>query len=233
MYEFSPSIKLEEITFFNTYSNNLLFISSGRQIKATDLANLAPVIDLINNDDRCFTALSLLVSSFQLHYCCLICELGLYPYKKHESHEPEMWEQTDLIPRMESAIIQACRCAESILGEPPSLKKRSKIFQHKQRWIDLVGINADEQFEISGLSYWEFYLKLFDEFRNPSAHSYGNIHFDLKRKHTIESQCFAALILRGYIERNSKDFEDALNSLNFNTDFLNRVQLNISTTQTR
>ena len=83
------------------------------------------------------------------------------------------------------------------------------------------------------MSYWDFYLKLFDDLRNPSAHSYGNIHFDLERKHTIDAQCFAALILQGYIGKNMMEFDKAINILNFDKNLLSRVQLETSTMLTK
>ncbi len=233
MYYFVPNDEIGNITFSDTSIFDLVGLLDGQQIKATDMADLAPVIELMNRDDRCFTATSLLLSSFQIHYFCLTCEIGLSPYMMHESHEPELWEQADFITNMESAIVQACRCAESILGEPPNQGKRSRELAHKQRWIDGVGINPDDEFERCGMSYWEFYQRLFDELRNPSAHSYGDIHFDLQRKHAIDAQCFAALVLRGYIRSNVKDIEAALDALRFNREFLGRVQSDTSTKLTR
>lgn len=233
MYYFSPSTPIDEIAFFNVTQMDLAFLHNGRIIKATNIADFAPLMELMKRDDKCYTAISLLFSSFQIHYCCLICELGLSPVKKHESHEPQLWEQTDYITKMESDIVQACRCAESILGEPPNQGKQSRILAHKQRWLDLVEINPDDIFEKAEMSYWNFYLKLFDELRNPSAHSYGNIHFDLERKRTIEVQCFAAIILRGYIQKNELPFEEAQSALSFNRDFLSRVSEDMSTPLTK
>ena len=40
--------------------------------------------------------------------------------------------------------------------------------------------------------------KLFFDLRNPSAHSYGNIHYELERNRTVQAQCFAAIIIREY-----------------------------------
>jgi len=233
IYYFSPLDSIESLEFLDVSNFDLHFLFNGEVLKATDIADVAQVIELMCRDDRCYTAISLLLSSFQIHYCCLICELGLSKYKKHESHEPELWEQADFITNMESAIVQACRCAESILGEPPNARKHSRILDHKRKWIDTVGINPDEIFERTELSYWEFYLRLFDELRNPSAHSYGDIHFDLQRKHTIDVQCFAALILRGYINKSVKSLEEAMNILKFDKNFLNRVQKNMSTKLTK
>lgn len=233
IYYFDPSISIQDLEFFDLSSFDSYFLFDSQIIKATDIADLAQVIELMCRDDKSYTAISLLLSSFQIHYCCLICELGLSMYKKHESHEPNLWEQADFITNMESAIVQACRCAESILGQPPNKNKNARILAHKQKWIDTIGINPDEIFERVGLSYWEFYLKLFDELRNPSAHSYGDIHFALERKHTIDAQCFAALVLKGYIENNEKSLEEAMDVLNFDKNFLNRVQENMSTKMTK
>lgn len=134
---------------------------------------------------------------------------------------------------MESAIVQACRCAEAILGEPPNTSNKSRVITHKKKWGDAVGLDPDEIFDRTKTSYWEFYLKLFKDLRNPSAHSYGNIHFELERKHTIDSQCFAALIIRGYVEQNKKSIDKSLRILKFNEKLLNQVGLNISTSLTK
>jgi hypothetical protein len=233
IYYFSEQSPLSDLVFYNLDGMDYLSIHNGRIIKVTDLSRLAPVIELLNRDDRCYTAISLLFSSFQIHYCCLICELGLSPIRKHESHEPEIWEQADFITKMESAIVQACRCAESILGEPPNTTKQNRIIAHKQRWTELVGIDPDSIYERTKNSYWNFYIELFDVLRNPSAHSYGNIHFDLERKRAIDSQCFAALILRGYIDKQMKSDEEALDALHFNRDLLRLVDDEMSTKMTR
>jgi hypothetical protein len=97
----------------------------------------------------------------------------------------------------------------------------------------LTGIEPDSIFAKSNMSYWRYYLKLFDKLRNPSAHCLGDIHFDLERKHTIEAQCFAALVLRGYITCNEIHFDDAIDALAFNRNLLNRVMPNISTPLTK
>ena len=82
------------------------------------------------------------------------------------------------------AIIQSCRSVESILGEPPKKKNKSSIIRHKEKWNKEIELDPDDIFEKTGESYLDFYYKLFFELRNPSAHSYGNIHYDLQRKRT-------------------------------------------------
>lgn len=222
MYNFTPTSSLDKVKFYNNDDVELLELN-GFYLHLNEIASFACLIELLNRDDRCYTAVTLLISSLQLHYCCLICELGLSPYHEHEAFEPEIWEQTNFITNMESAVVQATRCIESILGEPPSENNRSRIITHKEKWKKISGINADDKYSRFGKSYWDYYLYLFDEIRNPSAHSYGKIHFDLERKQTIDAQCFAALVLEGYINQNKKDKEEAMNELKFNRKILERI----------
>jgi len=75
----------------------------------------------------------------------------------------------------------------------------------------------------------DFYYELFFTLRNPSAHSYGNIHYDLERKRAVEAQCFSAIGLNAYIQKNLIDKDTAIKKLNFNIDLLERVSENMST----
>jgi hypothetical protein len=235
IYYFDPNLSLDDMVLYNINTMDQKFLMSGIVKKATEIENMSQIIELLLRDDVCFTALSQMVSSFQSHYCCLICELGLSPVMMHNSHEPSIWEHGYLIPKMETGIVQACKCVESILGEPPNRHKRSRLIEHKKKWKDLLGIDADDTYKKSKsrMSYLDFYYHLFDELRNPSAHSYGNIHFDLERKKTIEAQCFAALILREYINKHIKSNEQASGILNFNKGLLERVSENMSTKLTK
>jgi hypothetical protein len=223
IYYFDPNTSLEKIELLDQSMFVKFDLKSGVIKKATQIEALAPLIELLLRDDLSYTSLSQLVSSFQLHYCCLICELGLSSVMEHESHEPELWERSYLIPKMEAAIIQACRCVESILGEPPNRNKQRGLMKHKERWKERLQINADDIFEKAGMTYLDFYYKLFSNLRNPSAHSYGNIHYELERKRTIEAQCFAAVILEAYITKHMKSQEEALKLLRFNRDLLAKV----------
>jgi len=68
---------------------------------------------------------------------------------------------------------------------------------------------------------------------NPSAHSYGNIHYDLARKRAVESQCFAAIIVQKYIDKHTVDNETAIDSLKFNRELLDKVSETMSTCMTK
>ncbi len=233
VYYFDPEKSFDTMELLENSIFDKMHLINGVIKKAIDVEAMAPLIELLSRDDLCYTALDQLLSSFQLHYCCLICELGLSPVMKHLSHEPQIWEHSYFITKMEAAIIQACRCVESILGEPPNRNKENSILRHKERWKERLQISADDIFEKTGTTYLDFYYKLFFDLRNPSAHSYGNIHFDLERKRAIEAQCFAALILRAYITTHQKSHEEATKLLCFNEDLLKKVSENMSTTETK
>ena len=224
LYHFDPKkTKLEDAVIYNTPALEKQFITGGRLIKATLLSQIAPVVELLMRDDKAFASISMLKSSFLLHYFCLICEISKNPHPHHPSHEPEIWEQARIIPSMEAAIVQACKSVEAILGKPPNRENRGSVLRHEERWKSLLGIKPEDLFEKANKSFFDFYYDLFFDLRNPSAHSYGDIQFDLERKKTIEAQCFAALIVDAYIQKNTLDLEDAQAKLDFNQEFLKRV----------
>lgn len=230
MYYFNAKVSvIDNITFYNLSEIEANCMSYGVQLKATRIAKLSPIIELLLHDDRAYTALSLMNSAFKVHYCCLICELSTSPWHDHLAEDPPMWNQVSSLQSLEICIVQSCRTVESILGEPPNKDKLGKVYQHKQHWVTMVGIDPDRLFEKANQSYLSFYYELFFNLRNPSAHSYGNINYNLARKKAVEAQCFAALILKGYIEKNMLDIESAMNSLTFNNDFLSRVSEDMST----
>lgn len=233
IYDFSQYNPLEKCVFNNLQQFDDAYMTSGKVIKATDLALLAPEIELMMRDDRAYASLMMLNNSFKQHPICLICELSDHPYHDHLSEEPEMWDHAYVIADMENAIVQACRSVEAILGEPPNAKNQNGVIRHKDRWKELLGINPDDVFVKSGVTYLEFYYDLFFSLRNPSAHSYGNIHYDLAREKTVQAQCFAAIIVREYLRKNVMDLESAKQRLNFNEELLSRVDENISTVLTK
>ena len=234
MYYFDPSSsKIKDVVFRDLSDLDREFISTGLCISAKDLARLAPIIELLNRDDKLYTAISLLFTAFCIHPCCLICEMGKHPWHDHLAEEPEIWNQAEVLPSLEIAVVQSCRAVEAIIGEPPNQKNQGKVHAHKQHWKRTVGIDPDTIFEKANMTYLEFYYNLFHDLRNPSAHSYGNIHFDLARKRAVEAQCFADDIINRYIELNVKDYESALELLKFNRELLDRVSENMSTSMTK
>lgn len=234
MYYFDPSSsKIEDIVFRGLSDIEREFLSTGMQIKATEIADLAPILELLIRDDKVYTALSLLFTAFCAHPCCLICEMSKDPWHDHLSEEPKIWNQAELLPILEIAVVQSCRAVEAIIGEPPNQKNTGKVYTHKQHWKKTVGIDPDTIFEKANMSYLDFYYKLFHDLRNPSAHSYGNIHYDLARRRAVEAQCFAAAIVNRYVELNTRDKETVLNLLHFNRELLDRVSESMSTCMTK
>ena len=233
IYYFDSNKNLAEQVFNNLEQFDSVNLTNGRIIKATDIGNLAPEIELMIRDDKAYTAMMMLSNSFIQHYICLICELSSYPYHDHLAEEPEIWEHAAIIPNMEVAVVQACRSVEGILGEPPNSQKQGAVMKHKKRWEELTGINPDSIFEKANMSYWDFYYKLFFELRNPSAHSYGNINYKLEKAKTVQAQCFAAIIVRDYFNKHVLELKEAQKKLNFNLSLLDRVSDVMSTKITK
>ena len=90
IYYFDSDKNLSEQVFNNLAQFDEIYLKSGRIIKATDIGNLAPEIELMLRDDKAYTALMMLCNSFSQHYICLICELSSHPYHDHLSEEPEI-----------------------------------------------------------------------------------------------------------------------------------------------
>lgn len=233
IYDFDPNKTLSEQVIYNISPMDKKFLKDGIIIKASELANLAPEIELLLRDEKAYTSLIMLCNSFLQNHICLICELSSNPYHGHLSEEPEIWEHSWIIPNMETAIVQACRCVEGILGQPPNTSNKSSVFKHKRKWKDLLDINPDEEYKKAKISYFDFYCKLFSELRNPSAHSRGNIHYSLEKAKTIEAQCFAAIIFQAYVHNHILNLKDAQEKLNFNTDLISRVNKVINTPCTK
>ncbi len=234
IYYFDPKIDIENSTFYGMSIGGpspfeLTRFGSGIVLKATDIAEMAHVIELLYRDEKAYTATANLNSSFSLNYCCLICETGSMPYHDHLAEEPELWEHVAVIPEMEAAIVQACRAAEAILGEPPNRDKQTKVYAFKEKWQMVLGFDADSLFDKVGKSYFDFYYELFFNLRNPSAHSYGDVHYDLLKKSTVAAQCFAAKIVFEYINTHVLDNSVAREKLLFNDELLSRVSEEMST----
>lgn len=230
-YYFEPSESLEDHVIYDCSDIDKYSLLNGTILKLSEFYLLSRLIELLWRDDKAYTAMSTFYASMQTHYCCLICELGMYPYKKHPSHEPELWEQAGAIAKYETAIVQACRCVEALIGKPPNKENRSRLLQHKDKWINELGINPDDNFIKGKKTYLEFYYYLF-ELRNSAAHSYGTIPFDLERKQAIDSQCFASLLLDGYVMKNVVLEDEAIKTLHMNRDIINRVNETMTTSRT-
>jgi hypothetical protein len=234
IYYFDPQTNIENSTFYGMSIGGpspleLTRFSSGIVLKATDIAEMAHIIELLYRDEKAYTATANLNFSFLLNYCCLICETGSIAYHDHLAEEPKLWEHVSVIPEMEAAIVQACRAVEAILGEPPNRDKQTKVFAFKEKWKTLLGFEADSIFEKEGKSYFDFYYELFSKLRNPSAHSHGDIHYDLLKKSTVAAQCFASKILFEYINTHILDHSVAKEKLLFNNELLSRVSEEMST----
>jgi len=230
-FYFDPNKSVSEQEIYDCSEYDSFSLLNGVILKLTELYNFSPIIELLLRDDKAYTAMSNFYASMKTHYCCLICELGRTSYKEHPSHEPKFWEQANVISDYEAAIVQACRCVEALIGKPTKKDNKSRFIEHKNRWLNVVGINPDDKFQKGDTTYIDFYYDLFD-LRNSAAHSYGNIPFELERKKAVDAQCFAALLLNGYVSKNVLSEEIVAEKLSINMDIIEKVNEKMSTPMT-
>ncbi len=178
----------------------------------------ARILELLQRDESFFVAAQLVCDSFRNHWFCLECALRPAERRRHDHPEPDPWSMVSSIPAMESAIVQATRAAEALLGKPGSNLTRTK-----QRWTDRIPLDPDAPFDLTGMSYFDYYYDLF-EVRNDSAHSYGRISATLTRSMAVAAQAFAHLILRSRFERDACPQDKAIERLSFNRELLTNIE---------
>jgi hypothetical protein len=221
--DFNERTSLEEQDFYGyPRSENIWLTTQVKQGAIHDLcflADLAPLLDLLQRDDRFFIAAQHFLASIRNHWCCLICELGADPLMHHPSHEPESWEAIQLYPHLDIGMVQACRVAETLLGKPSASRERPKQHRAIERWRSVVTIEPTDTFERVGENYFAYYQAMYAE-RNQAAHGRGELPFDSTRRKVIDAQCFAWLVLDNYAGRHVRDPEEARDCLEFSRELL-------------
>ncbi|MBX2841086.1 MAG: hypothetical protein KTR26_04910 [Flammeovirgaceae bacterium] len=217
IYNFDSSKKINNQKYLKKREETLGYKNIYTHHKFGELASL---IDLLNRDDKFFIACQNIIAAMQNHAFCQICALTPEHLKEHSNQEPNIWERVSLIPKMESAIVQATRCVEAILGKPGDRKIPLKLERVKERWRRNVLIDPDEEFKLGEKSFLEFYYDLFT-LRGYASHSLGNLSYQMQRCQTIEAQSFAWVLIKDYYKKLRMKNEKALITLNFNYDLLN------------
>lgn len=218
IYRFDPTLPLDRCEFLSASENLPDDRFVGNIEPVTFFRDMAPVIDLLVSDEKFYTAASQFLQSVEFHWCCFACELQQDGHRMHPSEEPRYWEQASVLARMDSAIVQACRSAEGILGHPG--KDRGRVCN---RWERALGTDPTQPFFKTGDTLIDFYYSLFN-LRNGSAHSYGAVEFQTSRRQTIEAQCFALLVLDAYAAKHSRSIEEACEALGVNKQLMDRVE---------
>lgn len=177
----------------------------------------AHVLELLLRSEPFFVSSQLLCDSFRSHWFCLECARRSIEHRNHRHDEPDPWNLASSIPVMESAILQATRAVEGLIGKPGKRVSRSK-----ERWIQSIGLDPDAEFALVGKSYFEYYYDLF-AIRADSAHSYGRLSPDLTRAMAVNAQTFADLVVFSLFERNAISVEEAQQRLSFDATLLANV----------
>lgn len=217
VYRFEPNQTIADLDFYDNHS--IYEVTNGVCVSNHEMTTIIRLMSLLNNDDIILNSIMNFNSSMQLCYTCLFCELSSRSYKMHPSHEPQVWEKFTLHNNFETAIVLACKSVENLLGKPPKRNNINSVNRFKLKWSSILRIDPDEQFEKAKCSYFDFYYQLFN-LRNDSAHANYKNSFDLERKKTIESQCFAAIIILNYIDTNLPSFEDSSELFSLNREIV-------------
>jgi hypothetical protein len=207
IYDFDPNLPIEKCNFLNV---NSLDRFSGYLKKVYEIADLAPLIELLQRDERFYVATQNLFASFDNHWFCLICAISPMRHQSHPNDEQPVWQFANSIPKMETAIVQATRSVEAILGKPGKNRDRAV-----DRWTRTIRLNPNDNFGLKPVSLIDYYYELFGV-RGDAAHSLGKLSVGMSRQLTIEAQSFACKIHRSYCENKCFSREDAMDALKFN-----------------
>jgi hypothetical protein len=146
IYRFRQDLAIREQELLD--GDDKLFLDSRILEAVVDWFQRARILELLQRDEAFFVASQLVCDSFRNHWFCLECALRPAERRRHEHPEPDPWSMVAKIPAMESAIVQATRAAESLLGKPGSNRTRTR-----QRWIDRIPLDPDAPFGLTGKSY--------------------------------------------------------------------------------
>jgi hypothetical protein len=207
IYDFDPNLPVDDCKFMNLDSFDRF---SGRIREVRELADLAPLIELLLRDEKFFIATQNIFASFNNHWFCVICALSPMTHQLHPNDEQPIWQFANSIPMMEAAIVQATRSVETILGKPG--KNRDRVLT---RWAAAIPLDPNHDFGLKSLSLVDYYYELFGV-RGDAAHSLGKLSVGMSRQLTIEAQCFACKVHRSYFDINCLSTDDAMNALKFN-----------------
>lgn len=212
---------------FHFLFNQDYFFKPSSIKRVPDFQKILPLIELLSSDNKFYVACQNIIQAKANHEFCQICALTPEHVQMHKHHEPELWEQTSWIPKMETAIVQATRTVESLIGKPGK-----KLDRTRQRWYKSLNLDPDSQFKIAEKSYIDFYYDLF-QIRGVAAHSLGKLSFDISRSMTIQAQSFAWVILVNYYKKLSKSEQVCISELQLNLKLIDKFPKNISTMCTK
>jgi len=221
IYYFDPATTIGSNAFMDpSHASSQTF--SGRILSYSEVYAHLAYLELLQRDEKYYVAVQNLMSSYSSHWFCTICALSDPDHRKmHKNREPEIWERAADIPRMDVAVVQATRAAEALLGMPSKADAQPNS-RLRKRWSGVLNLDPDAIFSISGISYIEFYVDMYEDMRNAAAHSRGTLPYPVSRERILKTQCFAFILQYHYFEKNGVNNRDAAVRLRFNYDLLRR-----------
>ncbi len=211
--DFDPAANLSEQGFLTL--NGAWRLGSSTKSSTDYWAERADVLELLLRSEPFFVAGQLLCESFKNHWFCLECAQRPAERRDHPHGEPEIWEVATSIPAMESAIVQATRAVEALLGKPGRRESGRKVQRNEERWRASTDLDPDELFPLARKSYFDYYYELFSV-RADSAHSLGRLSSTLTRSMAVAAQTFAGAVVFGHFKHSAVPLDVAQHRLSFN-----------------
>lgn len=188
-------------------------------IRIQQIYEVSSQLELLQRSEPFFVSIQNLIVAIENHQFCQECALVPPERRMHHHSEPEKWEQVIALPKMETAIVQATRAVEGLLGQPGDRSTKQKLRRVQNRWQQAVDIKCDEVFSDTGLSYLDYYYSLFN-LRGNSAHCRGSLPFDLTRRLAVQAQTFAWNIVIAFFRKHRLAAEDVVEVLKMNQDLI-------------
>ncbi|MRH79077.1 hypothetical protein GH984_10230 [Spiribacter sp. C176] len=217
IYRFDPSLDRSEQHYGPEPSS--VYDEGAEIIRIRQIYEVSSQLELLQRSEPFFVAVQNLIVAMENHQFCQDCALVSPERRMHDHSEPEKWEQVIALPKMETAIVQATRAVEGLLGQPGDRSTPQKRSRVEDRWQEAVDINCDEVFSGTGMSYLDYYYFLFN-LRGSSAHSRGFLSFSLTRQLAVQAQTFAWKIVIAHFQKHRLAAEDAVEALKMNQDLI-------------
>jgi len=217
MYYFTPTLSQIDQSFGSLPRDRC---SPTKILQYGDLLDYLPTVELLLRDQLYYVASQQLISSIKTNSFCVTC--AKYPQHRstHHNSEPPIWERAEFIPQLDSAMVQAARSIEALIGEPNAMKTAADKHKMKEKWTKVFDLDPEAEHQTSGMTNIEHYKHVYDNYRNPTAHARREISYKLKRGDCVNMQFFAYILLQDYLKKHALPLKEAITQLEFNEEVL-------------
>lgn len=223
IWDYSPTKSIKQLLAVQPKDFDVHHVGSedtfqkGTLLSIRDIYDRIPLANALFSDKRLYSASRLLFASYSSNY----------PANEPENMravrvpEYEPWETCKQFASVDSAIVQATRAVESLIGQPSSSVRRCK-----EHWIADLDLDPCSEFQ-DGISYLDFWMKYLFDIRNSAAHAGKPGYLLSRRLKMAQVQEYANHLINSYIEKHSEsipaDVTDPGIAIHFNEELVKRL----------